>query len=177
MVAPSLGVSLKRKIQKQRDTSQRFPAASLGSKPGSFSASGSFPGPSSSSKPHLTCTLILTQPRKLLHRTYDTLSHFATRCLIFPPFSSFSNSTHKRRLGKQTQLSCIRNCLNCLQAVKELSLSGLNGPTEAKWRMAKWKTKRQTSQTVAQASRWLLSRRRRRIDGLPCPSPSGSMSF
>ena len=96
MVAPSLGVSLKRNFQKQRDTSRRFPAASLGSKPGSFSASGSFPGPSSSSKPHLTCTLILTQPRKLLHRTYHTFSHFeflllpnVSFFLLFPPFSSF----------------------------------------------------------------------------------------
>jgi len=32
-----------------------------------------------------------------------------------------------------------------LQAVKELSLSGLNGPAEDKRRMAKWKTKRQTA--------------------------------
>lgn len=87
MVAPSLGVSLKRNFQKQRDTSRRFPAASLGSKPGSFSASGSFPGPSSSSKPHLTCTLILTQPRKLLHRTYHTFSHF--EFLLLPDVSFF----------------------------------------------------------------------------------------
>ncbi len=64
---------------------------SLGSKPGSFSASGSFPGPSNSSKPRLTCTLFLTQLRKLLQRTYHTLSHFEflllprTQCLLGQP--------------------------------------------------------------------------------------------
>ena len=123
MVAPSLSVfSLKRNFQKQRDTRWRPCSTSrLGQSRALSLHQVHFQDPpiQASLVWHAHCFWLSSA---------NSFNGLITPCHILN-FSCYPGPNVS--LGNQTQLSCIRNRLNCLQAVKELSLAGFNGRSQA----------------------------------------------
>ena len=108
----------------------------------------------------------LITPSHILNFSCYPMSPFSSFFLLFPlsPTALTSADWANKRNCRASAIAwtaCRR------------SRSSASQKPSVEWRNGKPNVKRLRKL----ASRWLLSRRRRRIDGLPCPSPSGSMSF